>query len=335
MRAALGLCLLFACADTQRHVARSSVHVETNPPGAYVAMSDSAGTRTLGRSPIDVELSYTTETWEATSGIWWTPGISGALTLLGTGLALASDSNTAGMVAGLSLAGLAGSVFLISFPIALVLTASDSTVISQGYDLGPPTFEASLPGYSTATAVLSSAEPPPSQPIHLGLHPIDVGVPGGQVLGGLGIIGREPARGLGTLGAGERPVIAVFEIHDPSLDSRLARELTQYLGARLAEHGRFRVVPDADLRVRLSEDKSRTYDPCIDDRCQIEIGKAVAASRSLSTRVLRVGTTCTVSSTLFDLKTEAAETAASVRTACTQEGLLDGLDQVAAKLSAK
>ncbi|MBI2375229.1 MAG: hypothetical protein HYV07_14630 [Deltaproteobacteria bacterium] len=333
-----------ACATTERTVERANVRIESTPTGAYVAMTDQSGSRTLGQAPIDVELVYATETMVTGSGVWWTPLISGVVTVIGVALAASSDFGTdatgaasGAAIGGLVMASLGGSVFLVALPVALALSAADDTVVSRGYESGPPTFEASLPGYSRASAVLSATEPPPKQPILLGLHPVG-GLAGGlgENLGVLGVQGGASsgtAGGLGVLGPAARPVIAVFEIHDSTLDRRLARELTQYLGARLAEHGRFRVVPDAALRERLSEGKTASYSSCFDDRCQIEIGKAVAASKSLATRVLRVGSTCTVSSSLFDLKTEAAETAASVRSSCTHEGLLDALDKIAAKLS--
>ena len=86
------------------------------------------------------------------------------------------------------------------------------------------------------------------------------------------------------------------------------------------------------MRRQLSDSKQASYEACIDEACQIEVGKAVAAQKSLSTKIIRVGRQCALSTTLFDLKTEATETAASVRTPCSQESLMDGIDALVKKL---
>jgi hypothetical protein len=53
----------------------------------------------------------------------------------------------------------------------------------------------------------------------------------------------------------------------------------------------------------------------------------------IATTLLRVGTGCTLTSMLVDLRTEATERAASIRTACTDDALLRGVDQLVRQLS--
>lgn len=133
----------------------------------------------------------------------------------------------------------------------------------------------------------------------------------------------------------DRPVIAVFDVEDASgtLDAPAIEQLTEYLAARLTSEGSYAVVPRSQLRARLREEKADTLEPCYDEACQIELGKAVAASKTVATKLLRVGSDCAFAATLFDLRNETAERATTVDTACGTEGLLDAIAQVATRLS--
>jgi hypothetical protein len=129
----------------------------------------------------------------------------------------------------------------------------------------------------------------------------------------------------------EPVIVAVFRVQrtganadDPVLD-----QLTEYLSARLTEVCGFRVVPPELLRQRLVEEKTQGYRQCFDQSCQIEIGKAVAAQKSLSTRIVQVGDQCALTATLYDLKTETTERSATARMACSDNALMDGMDQIA------
>jgi len=88
-----------------------------------------------------------------------------------------------------------------------------------------------------------------------------------------------------------------------------------------------------DLRARLFEEKKGTYRECYEETCQIELGKALAAQKSLSTKILKVGKRCAISSILFDFKTETAEQSALVRTDCDEDSLFDCMDRVARQFS--
>jgi hypothetical protein len=125
-------------------------------------------------------------------------------------------------------------------------------------------------------------------------------------------------------------VLAVFDVEDASklLKPSTMDQLSEYLGARVAETLRMRVIPRDQIRARLSEAKAASYEACYDQSCQIELGKSLAAEKSLATRLLRVGDTCAMTTTLFDLRTETAEKASSVRTECSDNALLGGLDRI-------
>ena len=131
-------------------------------------------------------------------------------------------------------------------------------------------------------------------------------------------------------------ILAVFDIEDVTkqLKEQEILQIQEFLETRLTELGGFKIVPREQLRQRLQQEKTDSYRACFDEACQIELGKEVAAEKSLSTRILKVGSTCVVTSKLFDLKTATSEKAASARVACSPEGLLEGMDQLATQLSA-
>lgn len=131
-------------------------------------------------------------------------------------------------------------------------------------------------------------------------------------------------------------ILAVFDIEDVTkqLKAQDILQVQEFLETRLTEVGCFKIIPREQLRQRLLQEKVGSYRACFDEACQIELGKEVAAEKSLSTRILKVGSTCVVTSKLYDLKTATSEKAASARVACSPEGLLNGMDQIATQLSA-
>jgi hypothetical protein len=129
-------------------------------------------------------------------------------------------------------------------------------------------------------------------------------------------------------GIGNDAVLAVFEVEDPSqkFDKTTTLQLTDYLSARVAQVHHYRVIPRDQIRARLAEEKAESYRACVDQACQIELGKALAAEKSLATKLLRIGETCALTATLFDLRSETTERAASVRTKCGEEDLVGALE---------
>jgi hypothetical protein len=138
----------------------------------------------------------------------------------------------------------------------------------------------------------------------------------------------------GAIKRSQGSVLVVFDIEDSArhFDAGTTGQLTEYLVARIAEVGGYRVVPRDQLRERLTSEKAESYRACIDQSCQIELGKALAAEKSLATKLLRIGDACAMTATLYDLRTETTERAASTRTECGASALLGGVDQIVTQL---
>ena len=131
------------------------------------------------------------------------------------------------------------------------------------------------------------------------------------------------------------PVVAVFEVENrgTQLGAEMLARLTEYLSAQLTATGRFQVIPRGQLRRRLSQEKRASYRKCVDQSCQIEIGRELAAQKSLSCSVMRLGSKCMVNAVLYDLKRAATERAGSAKGACTEDGIVASLERVVKKLS--
>lgn len=134
----------------------------------------------------------------------------------------------------------------------------------------------------------------------------------------------------------EPPVVAVFDLEDaaasPTIPRDVALQLGDYLEGQLAEGGTFRVVPKDQLRAQLASAKKQSYQSCFDDACQIEVGKALAAQKTLSTKLMRLGKQCILKSVLYDLEKEVSEAVANVKGGCTQDDLVTSVEAVAEKL---
>jgi hypothetical protein len=130
-------------------------------------------------------------------------------------------------------------------------------------------------------------------------------------------------------------VVAVFDVEDGSraLEPGTLDQLTEYLAAQLVEAAGFRVVPRNQLRARLAAEKAGSYDACFDESCQIELGKALAAEKSLATKLLKVGRSCALAATLYDLRSETTEAASTVESDCSADALMVGVKRLAAKLA--
>ncbi len=133
----------------------------------------------------------------------------------------------------------------------------------------------------------------------------------------------------------ESPIVAVFDVEDASdLLKEMEREqLQDFLAARLTELARFKVVPREQLKARLLDQKTSSYKECYDTSCQIELGREVAAQKTVATRIIKMGESCVVTSQLYDLKTATTERAATAKVECNAEKLLEGIDLLARQLA--
>jgi len=127
------------------------------------------------------------------------------------------------------------------------------------------------------------------------------------------------------------PIVAVFAIQDRT--GRIApsevQELTEYLAAKLAERAVFQVLPNSQLKERLIEQKKESYRDCYDAKCQIEIGRELAAQKSLSTQISAFSAVCAVTATLYDLKRATSEAAASEKGGCGKDEIAGAIERVA------
>jgi len=138
-----------------------------------------------------------------------------------------------------------------------------------------------------------------------------------------------------TLGAEQRPIVAVFNVEKSKkieLDKDTLSELANYLATRITESGTYQVVPRDQIKQRLFAEKKRSHKDCYDQSCQIEIGKELAAEKTLSTRVMKLGKRCTVTLTLYDLKKAATESAASHHGKCSEDDIVNSLDIAVSRL---
>lgn len=130
-------------------------------------------------------------------------------------------------------------------------------------------------------------------------------------------------------------VVAVFDIIDKSnqFSREMLDQLTEYLAVQLAEVAGYRITPREQLRQKMDTDKKASHSNRIDSTYQIELGRAVAAQKTLVTKIIQIGSRCSLNATLYDLATEATDKAASYDTGCSTDALMDGVKQLAVKLS--
>jgi hypothetical protein len=135
-----------------------------------------------------------------------------------------------------------------------------------------------------------------------------------------------------TVAVTDGPVVAVF-VTQETLRHLKRGQLSDYLAVRLTSECGFRVVPQDQIKAQLLEEKKKTYRHCYDQRCRIELGKAVAAEKILAVRIFKTGQQCVVTASLYDLRTETTERAATTRVKCSDASLMSALDTIAHQLS--
>jgi formylglycine-generating enzyme required for sulfatase activity len=131
----------------------------------------------------------------------------------------------------------------------------------------------------------------------------------------------------GSVLAQDRPIVAVFEVEAKrvGLPADALEGMADYLGTLMARRG-YQVVPRSQLKERLSAQKKDSYKQCFDESCQIEIGKELAADKSLATQILKLGKSCKVNLGLFDLRKAASERAGTASGPCDEENVVKSLE---------
>jgi formylglycine-generating enzyme len=138
-----------------------------------------------------------------------------------------------------------------------------------------------------------------------------------------------------ALGADAKPIVAVFNLEAKALrlKPQLLLALSDYLADSLAATGAFQVVPRDRLRQRLVAQKKRSYKECYDQTCQVEIGKELAANKSLAARLLKIGGVCVLTATLYDLRRAATEGGATSEGKCSEDAFRRAIGVVVHKLA--
>jgi hypothetical protein len=133
--------------------------------------------------------------------------------------------------------------------------------------------------------------------------------------------------------AADGPILALFDMQDKGsgLEADVLSNLVDYLAARLSEGG-YKVVPRDQIIDRLKAQKKKSHKSCFDQSCQIEMGRELAAQKSLSTKILRIGDTCQVTAVLYDLHQATTDTAATAEAGCDVNQLLGAVKEIAKKL---
>jgi hypothetical protein len=111
--------------------------------------------------------------------------------------------------------------------------------------------------------------------------------------------------------------------------------LTSYTASKVTEKTRYKLVPQSAAKRRLSLEKRTSYKSCYDEKCQIELGRELAAEKTISIGITKVGKLCLVVATVFDLKTAIAETSSSETGSCSLKGLFQSIDRVVGALGGR
>jgi hypothetical protein len=134
--------------------------------------------------------------------------------------------------------------------------------------------------------------------------------------------------------AGERPIVAVFnlEARGVSLTPELLESLGDHLATIITAKGGWQVLPRSTIKERLRTQAKESFKECYDQSCQIELGKELAAQKTLSTQVMKLGGSCKVNMTLYDLMKAATESAASVSGECGEDGIVVSMERAVNQL---
>ena len=110
-------------------------------------------------------------------------------------------------------------------------------------------------------------------------------------------------------------VVAILDIS--GIPEDVANAASGYFVAAVTRHLGWKVVPRAQVRSVLRAHKRDSYRRCYESSCQIEIGRALAASLVLVPERIQAAGECALSANLFDLRTETTVASTHHRYPCT------------------
>ena len=130
------------------------------------------------------------------------------------------------------------------------------------------------------------------------------------------------------------PAVAVFPIQlveVPELDDVNTDKFLDLLEAVVIAQN-YPTVPRSDIKAAIAETSADSFKQCYDESCQIELGKAVAASKALYSSFARFGRRCRLIIKLYDLQTALAEASSSQTATCDEEGLAQAIEAAQSEL---
>jgi hypothetical protein len=132
------------------------------------------------------------------------------------------------------------------------------------------------------------------------------------------------------------PIVAVFPLETKGvrISPARVRRLGDYLTMALAAAGQYQVVPREQLRKALAQQKRASYKKCYEQSCHVELGRELAAQKSLATVIVQFGSQCKITAVLYDLKTAASERGARLAVACNESAIADAIDRLVTQLGA-
>lgn len=327
---------LSACFNLERVTKVQYINVVSNPPGAWIEKSDAEGRKAIGQTPTILEKRYVTTVKRFKHWNWLWPALFG--------LCIGGGANMSEEEGGAPLIGVCALGLVTTLIVDIVGEAK------SGREL-PPMVEsiqlsASLDHHLTQSEVLTI--PSSTKNIEFNLPPVALSTPAMRPQPAPVVVKpysnppvtyppQKPVTESKPISVTKRFIVAVFDVEDAAkrFPDNILNQLTEYLAAKLTEEAHFRIIPRHQLRARIVEEKKEGYKKCYEESCQIELGKALAAEKSLATKLLQFGNACAISSTLYDLKSEATEKAASIRTDCSENGLMEGMEKIAKQLANK
>ncbi len=124
------------------------------------------------------------------------------------------------------------------------------------------------------------------------------------------------------------PVVAVFPLNGKGTGFKTAEleRLTEYVSAQVTASKKYQVVPQSEIRSAIKNQVKKSYKQCFDEKCQIEIGKSIAAEKTIFGGISKFGKRCMVNFTLYDLEKATSEEAGSARGGCGEDDVLNLLD---------
>ncbi len=126
------------------------------------------------------------------------------------------------------------------------------------------------------------------------------------------------------------PTTSRTELPSSVLDAISDNLRVAVAGQRIAVIDRGRLAEELARQVK--DEKTNSYRSCVDEACQVPLGRALAATHILRSTVTKLGNTCGLSAELVDLKSELTVAAQRRDAPCQSDALVGLADELAKAL---